>query len=308
MLHLTSSTVLLFILCSICFHRGESFRREFSRLGEVRSVIPEHVNVMALTATATTSSRAEIIQSLDMQNPVIVSVPPIKDNIYYCVSEKSSISASLGPLCDRLASRRTSMGRTIIFCRKYDEVTAIYYFFKRRLGLAFTEPPGAPDFIPKFRLVDMYTHCTHQTVKDKVLELFTSPSPLRIVVATIVFGMGVDCPDVRQIVHWGVPEDIETYVQETGRAGRDGLISCAVLFHGQGDLGKKTSKQMKTYCTNTDKMCRKVLLFSDFDDCKSIATNLKFKGCQCCDVCRNTCTCARCESNLDLFYFGSVFT
>lgn len=110
MSHLICNTVLSFI-CSICFYRGESFRREFSRLGEVRSVIPEHVNVMALTATATTSSRAEIIQSLDMQNPVIV--PPIKDNIFYCVLEKSSISASLCPLCDRLASRRTSMGRTI---------------------------------------------------------------------------------------------------------------------------------------------------------------------------------------------------
>ena len=129
-----------------------------------------------------------------------------------------------------LSSRRTSMGRTIIFCRTYDEVTAIYYFFKQRLGVHFTEPPGAPDCIPQFRLVDMYTHCTHQTV-------FMSPSPLRIVVATIAFGMGIDCPDVRQIIHWGVPEDVETYVQETGRAGRDGLLSCAVLFHGRGDLG-----------------------------------------------------------------------
>ena len=277
-------------------------------MGEVRSVIPDNINVMALTATATTSSRAEIIQTLDMQNPVIVSVPPIKENIYFCVLEKSNINTSLGPLCDRLANRRTSTGRTIIFCRKYDEVTAIYYFFKRTLGLGFTEPPGAPD-LPEYRLVDMYTHCTHQTVKDKILKLFTSPSSLRIVIATIAFGMGVDCPDVRQIVHWGVPEDTETYVQETGRAGRDGLLSCAVLFRGQGELSKRTSKCMKTYCTNTESICRKVLLFSNFDECKSIATsNLKFKGCQCCDMCSKTCTCARCESNLDLFHFGSVFT
>ena len=106
-------------------HLGErsSFRREFSRLGEVRSVIPEHVNVMALTATATTSSRTEIISSLDMQKPVIVSVPPIEDNIFYCVLESSTLSTSFGPLCDRLAARRTTIGRTIIFCRKYDEVT-----------------------------------------------------------------------------------------------------------------------------------------------------------------------------------------
>lgn len=95
---------------------------------------------------------------------------------------------------------------------------------------------SSPDCFPRFRLVDMYTHCTHQTVKDQVLELFTSPSSLRVVVATIAFGMGVDCPDVRQIIHWGVPEDVETYVQET--AGRDGFLSCAVLFHGHGDPGE----------------------------------------------------------------------
>ena len=152
-------------------YRGESFRREFSRLSEVRSVIPQHVNVMVLTATATVSSRNEIIRSLDMQKPMVVSVPPIKENIFYCVLGKSTINVSLGPLCDRLSSRKTSMGRTIIFCRTYDEVTAIYYFFKQRLGVHFTEPPGAPDCIPQFRLVDMYTHCTHQTVKDQVLKL-----------------------------------------------------------------------------------------------------------------------------------------
>lgn len=68
----------------------------------------------------------------------------------------------------------------------------------------------------------------------------------RIVVATIVFGMGIDCPDVHQVIHWGVPEDIETYVQETGRAGRDGLPSCALMFHGKGDLGKEQLNSKKT--------------------------------------------------------------
>ena len=70
---------------------------------------------MALTATTTTSSQMEIIQSLDMQTPVIVSVPPIKDNIFFCVLDKSTISTSFGPLCDRLANQRAKMGVTIIF-------------------------------------------------------------------------------------------------------------------------------------------------------------------------------------------------
>ena len=81
--------------------------------------------------------------------------------------------------------------------------------------------------------------------------------------------MGVDCPDVREIIHWGVPDDVETYVQETGLAGRDGLLFCAVPFRGHGDLGMKTSKQMKACCTNSDEQRRKALLFSDFDGCLS---------------------------------------
>lgn len=284
------------------YNRGDSFRREFSRLGEVRSIIPENVHVMALTATATKSTRAEIIKSLDMQRPVIVSIPPIKDNIFYSVSNKFNIPFSLGPVCDRLAHQRTDMGRTIIFCRTYDEVTDIYYFFKQQLGFGFTDPPGAPD-LTQFRLVDMYTHCTDQSVKDKILTQFTSSSTLpRVIIATIAFGMGIDCPDVRQIIHWGVPEDVETYVQETGRAGRDGLLSCALLFYGKSDLTKKrTSEQMRRYCTNSDQQCRKVILFSDFDNCQGVAT---MRTCQCCDICRKDCTCTMCERNHNIFYFG----
>ena len=147
------------------------------------------------------------------------------------------------------------MGRMIIFCRAYEDVSAIYYYFKQKLGLGFTEPPGAPD-LAQFRLVDMYTHCTHQSVKDKILAQFTTTSPLRIVIATVAFGMGVDCPDVRQVVHWGVPDDAETYVQETGRAGKDGKPACAVLFYSKRDIGKKrTTELMKTYCTNKDRRC-----------------------------------------------------
>ena len=110
-------------------YRSKNFRHEFCRLREVQGVIPEHihVNVMALTATAAMSSRTEIICSLDMQKPVIVSV--LRQHFLLCIREVI-ISASLGPLCDRLASRRTAMGRTIIFCHKYDEVTTIYYFFR----------------------------------------------------------------------------------------------------------------------------------------------------------------------------------
>ena len=254
--------------------------------------------MMALTATATKSTRKEIIKSLDMQDPAIVSVSPMKSNIYYCVSnqEKPAVSKSFYPICEKLARKRVTMDRIIIFCRSYDEVTSIYYYFKHQLGTGFTEPCGAPD-LTQYRLVDMYTHCTHQTVKDKILTLFTSSSSLRIVIATVAFGMGIDCPDVREVIHWGVPEDAETYVQETGRAGRDGLPSCALLF--PLSMKKQTSKLMRKYCTNEESCCRKLLLFSDFDGC----TNITFGTCKCCDVCVWTvCVCGNCDK---IFFLGN---
>ena len=150
--------------------RGDSFRQEFSQLGKLRSIIPKHVHVMVLTATATVSTRKEIIKIL-----------------------------------------RTTMDRIIVFCRTYDEVTTVYYYFKHQLGRGFTEPQGAPDTV-QFHLVGMYTYCTRQTVKDKILIQFTSLSSLRLVIATVAFGMGIVCPNVRQVIHWGVPEDAEMYV------------------------------------------------------------------------------------------------
>lgn len=100
------------------------------------------------------------------------------------------------------------------------------YFFKQKLRTQFTEPPGAPD-LAHLPLVDMYTHCTHQSVVgDMILQRSTPPSLLRIVITTIAFGMGINCPNVYQIIHWDVPDDEEMYVQETGRAGRDGTLLC----------------------------------------------------------------------------------
>ena len=94
----------------------------------------------------------------------------------------------------------------------------IYLFMKDRVGEEFTDPIGAPDRA-RYRVIDMFTACTHPDVKKQILELFCNTrSRLRIIIATIAFGMGLDCPDVRRVIHWGASEDTELYLQETGRA------------------------------------------------------------------------------------------
>ena len=96
------------------------------------------------------------------------------------------------------------------------------------MGTSFTNPPNSPN-ITRFRLVDMFTSVTDTHIKEEIIRLFTKQSRLRIVVGTIAFGMGIDCHDVRNIIHFGAPDDIESYIQETGRAGRDGLPALATL-------------------------------------------------------------------------------
>ena len=112
--------------------------------------------------------------------------------------------------------------------------------------------------IPRFRLVDMYTNVTDKHHKDIIIELFTRPSQLRVIIATIAFGLGVNCPDVRQIVHVGMPEDVESYIQETGRAGRDGDTALATLLKAR--TYHHCDKNIKEYTANTS-ICRRDTLF-----------------------------------------------
>ena len=76
----------------------------------------------------------------------------------------------------------------------------------------------------------LYHSSTDSVAKDMILSRFSVQSSLRIVIATVAFGMGIDCADITQIVHLGPPDDVEGYIQETGRAGRDGQSSLAVLL------------------------------------------------------------------------------
>jgi len=96
----------------------------------------------------------------------------------------------------------------------------MYQMFQQHLGENFTEPLG----VAKYRLLDMHCKCTEPDMKEAILRAFCAPNGnLWIVIATIAFGMGLDCRDVHQIIHWGPSHDVESYVQETGRGGRDTL-------------------------------------------------------------------------------------
>lgn len=285
------------LLCLIFCCRGDTFRTVLGRVGEVRSLLPEGVKVMALTATATRSLHQVVCHLLGMKNPCIIAYSPCKINIMYAVNTFVSLEESFDSVITRLQDERTLFPRMIIYGRSFDMCSNLYLLFRSKLGEDFTEPKDAPD-LSQFRLVDMYTSIIEKEHKDNILRLFTTESHLRIVIATVAFGMGVDFPDIRQVIHINAPDDVESYIQETGRAGRDGLPSLALLLHGKGSSHHLT-KNIKDYVKNRD-ICRRDILFGDTDNYKHEDLG---KMCLCCDVCMKNCDCGACDSKHNSFVF-----
>ena len=264
------------------------------RLGEIRSLLPHHVHIMALTATATASLRSSVSNILGMKKPVVIAVSPNKENIIYSVGKFTRVPETFRPLLDRIRLDRTKAPRTIIYCQSYNMCGELYLYFSKSLGHELTEPVDAPN-LPIFRLVDMFTSVTDSNHKDVIISLFTKASQLRIVIATVAFGLGIDCPDVRQIIHVGIPEDLESYIQETGQAGRDGSPALASLLKAR--TYHSCEQNMKDYAANNRK-CRRDALFEHMDNYIRRHSGSK---CLCCDICALSCKCGMCVEKLESF-------
>lgn len=232
-----------------------------------------------------------MIKSLEMKGCYVIAHNPSKENLYYEVADKCEIDSVIAPVISCAAMGRGS-DRLIIFCRTYDD-TSVFY---ERLMLQLVENCTLiKDSDLNIHNCEKFTACTASSTKKSILKSFTDPNGVvRIVVATVAFGMGLDSPNVRHIVHWGPPEDLELYVQETGRGGRDGHTTKCVLYFSPKDFGGTShiSPDMKTYCENTVQ-CRRNLLMRQFTEEQVKSPEYLHL---CCDICATVCTCSVCET------------
>ena len=191
-----------------CFKTwGDEFRQMFGEIGDLRSLIPSTVNMLALTATATTETFHVVTKRLSMDDPRIVALPPYRDNISYTIHSKTDVDELTDTIAMDLKQKRLLFPKTVIYVRSYSDCSKINMLLRRKLGPSFTEPAGCPN-VTGYRIIDMFTRVLTEEKKEVLQSFSVVGGILRLVIATTAFGMVIDCPDIRTIVHWGIPSTI----------------------------------------------------------------------------------------------------
>ncbi len=191
---------------------GHDFRPEYAELGRLKQLFP-HIPIAALTATADDATRIDILNRLGLHEPFVHLASFDRPNIRYTLVEKFKPSEQLLHYVQKQAGQCG-----IVYCTSRKRTEEVADLLKVRNIRAACYHAGLP--------ADERARVQDAFIRDD----------LDIVVATVAFGMGIDKPNVRFVVHYDIPKNIESYYQETGRAGRDGLPAEALLLFDPADI------------------------------------------------------------------------
>lgn len=237
---------------------GHDFRPEYLQLAVLKRQFPA-TPVIALTASADKLTQNDIVEKLELRQPKVFISSFNRPNIYYYIEPK-----------------RNAFGSIVEYLKHHRDDSGIIYALSR----ASTE--GIAGRLREVGIAAMHYHAGMDSAeRNKVQEQFQRDE-IKVIVATIAFGMGIDKSNVRFVIHHDVPKNIEGYYQETGRAGRDGLHSDAILFYSSGDIVKlkkfiaidnnqqqtaiseKKLRQMQDFCEHEG--CRRQYLLQYFGE------------------------------------------
>lgn len=251
---------------------GHDFRPEYAQLKILKRVFPT-VPVIALTATADKTTRNDILKQLNLENP----------ETFLASFDRKNIRLHVAPGQDRVK-------KIIKYLEARPGQSGIIYCLSRKSTEQLAKKLSDAGLSANYYHAGMDS--THRaTVQQSFLRDDT-----HIICATIAFGMGIDKPNVRFVIHYNMPKNVEGYYQEIGRAGRDGLKSDAILFYSYGDV--KILREFITAIDNEDfkalqfAKLERMLQFADADICRRrillnyFNENLN-QNCGNCDVCRN---------------------